>query len=506
VSPAPPQPPVVALAGLSKRFGGTLALDGVDLDFLGGEVHALVGQNGSGKSTLIKILSGFHSPDAGSLKVNGAPVTLPAAAGELRQLGIQFVHQDLALVPTMSVLENLRLGRFSRGALGRIHWRSERATARRALARFALGVDPSTPLGDLTEAERAVVAIARAVQAFEAGSGRGMLVLDEPTAALPEKEVKRLFDAVREVAASGSAVLFVTHDVGEVLTIADRVSVLRDGRLAGTRATFELDEGRLVELILGRELGELYPPVEHRTGETALEVTGLSGAVATAVDLRVRKGEVLGVTGLAGAGHDEIPYLLCGARPRRAGTIKLEGRELTSGSPAASKRAGLALLPADRQRLGGIGRATVRENVTLTDLPAFRRGIAIDRRRERTAVEEVLARFSVTPAEPERALYTLSGGNQQKALLARWLRNAPRVLLLHEPTQGVDVGARKGIFEILRAAASDGTSILYASTEYEDLANVCDRVLVLRRGRVVAELTGERLTQDHIVKCCYHGG
>jgi ribose transport system ATP-binding protein len=483
-------PALLSVRDLRKSFGGTQALKGVSLDVRGGEVHGLVGQNGSGKSTLIKILSGYHEPDAGE-------VAVPAEAG------LDFVHQDLGLVPTLSALENLRVGRYETGRLRRIHWRSERRRVASLLQRFDLDIDPNTPIERLSQAERAVVAIMRAIDDLEEHHGAGVLVLDEPTAALPAHEVGRLFSAIRRITESGSGVLFVTHNLDEVFEITDRVTVIRDGARVHTGPTAELTERALIELIVGHELGDLYPVVRGEAAEPAMEVESLSGSVVKDVSFAAHRGEIVGLTGLVGAGQDELPYLLYGATLVSGGQVRVAGRLLEHPSPQRSLAAGVVLLPADRQRHSAIPGATVKENVTLPVLRRFRRGLRLDHRGERTAVQEVLGRFDVRPADPDRPLVKLSGGNQQKALLARSLRMDPLVLLLHEPTQGVDVGARRGIFEILRDAAAAGASIVYSSIEYEDLANVCDRVLVFRRGRLVAELEGERLTKEAIAAHCY---
>jgi ribose transport system ATP-binding protein len=289
-----------------------------------------------------------------------------------------------------------------------------------------------------------------------------------------------------------------------VFAITTAVSVLRDGRVVASTPTADLDEPRLIELIVGRELAAAAAPYEHRAGSTAMAVSGLRGSLADGVSFETRAGEILGLTGLVGAGHEEIPYLITGARPATAGTVTVDGTGLSQPSPQRSQDAGVVLLPADRQRQSAILGATVKENVTLPALKSFRGRLGrLDHRAERTAVQDVLERFEVHPRDPERPMMTLSGGNQQKALLGRCLRMQPKVLLLHEPTQGVDVGARQGIFATLRAAADDGAAVVYASVEYEDLANICDRVLVLRRGRVVADLRGEDCTQEAIVANCY---
>jgi ribose transport system ATP-binding protein len=476
----------------------------VSLAIAAGEIHALLGQNGSGKSTLIKILSGYYTPDSGTIAIRGAELKPPIASDELRRLGVSFVHQDLGLVDTMSVLDNLRVGRYATAFGGRIPWRRERERARALLRPFGLDVDPRLPVGRLSRTEKAIVAIARALQDFHELEGGGLLVLDEPTASLPEHEVDRLFAAVRRAKEEGSSVLFVSHRLEEALEISDRVSVLREGRLVATRPTAELDQRSLVASILGRDLGELYPDAELEPAAPLLEVRELTGAVARDVSFQLRESEILGLTGLVGAGHDELPYLVVGAQPAVSGEVAVRGRTLRPRTPRAAVRAGIAFLPADRQRLAGTPRATVRENVTLPTLASYRRVRGLDRGRERREANAVLERLGVHPRDPERLLAQLSGGNQQKALLGRWLKMRPSVLLLHEPTQGVDVGARQAIFRILRDTAAEGASILYSSAEYEDLAHLCNRVLVFRRGRVVRELAGAGLTHDAIVDACYH--
>ena len=479
-------------------------------------MHALLGQNGSGKSTLIKVLAGYHAADEGVVELRGERLELPLPTAELRRRGLAFVHQELGLVDTMSVLENLRVGRFRTGPGRRIRWRSERRRARALLRSFDLEVDPRTPVGRLSRTARAIVAIIRALDDMRAlgtdgeldeePRANGLLVLDEPTASLPEDEVRLLFDAMRRVADTGSSVLFVTHRLEEVLGACDVVSVLRDGRHVATERIDRVDERRLIGLILGRDLEALYPETDHRAGEPVLRADGLTGDVAHDVSLTLRRGEILGLTGLVGAGHDELPYLVYGARRPAAGAVEVGGRRIEETSPQRARDCGVALLPADRQRQAGIPRATVKENVTLPVLRRYRRFGRLDHGRERRDVRDVLRRFHVRPPDPGRRLDTLSGGNQQKALLARWIEIGPQVLLLHEPTQGVDVGSRREIFELLEAAVERGTAVLYASAEHEDLARLCDRVLVFRRGRIAHELVGAALTKESIAAACYAAG
>jgi len=367
--------PVLAVEGLSKSFGATQALNGVSLEVGTGEVHGLVGQNGSGKSTLIKILSGYHAADVGTVRVHGEPVRLPMTRADNQRLGVAFVHQDLGLVGSASVLENLRVGRYETGPGRRIRWGAERARTRRLLERFELALDPDTPIERLSQAERAIIAIVRAVHDVEAHRGSGLLVLDEPTAALPAHEVHRLFAAVRTIADSGSGVLIVTHNLDEVFEITTTVSVLRDGSVVAAGPTAELDERRLIELIVGRPLAATAPAGRRRAGATALAVSGLRGERVDDVSFEARAGEILGLTGLVGAGHEEVPYLATGARPAAAGRIAVRGAELSRPSPERSKASGMLLLPAALER-SGLGRLSSAPRTAMRPAAAGRAPVA----------------------------------------------------------------------------------------------------------------------------------
>jgi ribose transport system ATP-binding protein len=492
---------LLEVRGLSKGFGGTQALAGVDLTVLAGEVHALVGQNGSGKSTLIKILSGYHAPDAGSIEMDGARVRLPLRPGEPEGHGLAFLHQETSLSEGMSVLENLRLGRYETTWYGRLLWRRERGRVRRLLESMGLDLDPDLPIRDVPQAERALIGFVRAAE--EVSERKGVLVLDEPTASLPAPAVAQLFEAIRGVAARGSSVLFVSHRLEEVLEISDRISVIRDGRLVGTVERAGASEGQLIEMMLGRALGELYPARAAREGERFFGVHGLTGKIATDISFDVHRGEVIGLTGLVGMGQDEVLYLAYGSTDRGTGAVTVGEKAIARPTPQSMRKAGVALLPADRARESGTLGASVLENVTLPVLGRFFSGGLLHHGTERAEVLRLLSRFDVRPPLPHAPLGSLSGGNQQKALLAKWLQLRPEVLLLHEPTQGVDIGSRKQIFEIIREVAASGTGVVIASAEYEDLAHLCNRVLVMRRGRLVAELTGGDLSEDRIIEYCY---
>jgi ribose transport system ATP-binding protein len=493
------------LTGLSKTFGIAKALDDVSLQLDRGQILGLVGRNGSGKSTLIKVLSGYHVPDPGAtLEIGGVPVSLPVPPAEAYRHGLAFVHQDLGLLPDLSVLENIRIGRFATGLGWHIRWSAERKLVDQALQRFGVAVTPEALVGDLREVDRALVAIVRAFLDLQQ-SEHGILILDEPTAYLPRDSVDQLFSTVRRVAAEGTAVVFVSHRLDEVMALTDRTTVLRDGRVVATVTTSDSDEENLIELILGSRLDDFYPEPHHPSTEVALQVIGLSGAVAHDVDLTVHVGEIVGLTGIAGAGYDEVPYLMFGASPATAGSVTIDGKtvDATDLKPRAAMAAGMALLPADRQRNSGVGEFDLTQNVSLPVLAKYFHGGRLHHHAERNRVAELLQAYSVRPPDPDAPLGQLSGGNQQKALLAKWLQRDPAILLLHEPTQGVDVGAKQDVFERLRDAAEAGAAIILCSAEYEDLAHLCDRVLVFQGGRVAAVLSGGELTEDRIVEQCY---
>jgi ribose transport system ATP-binding protein len=502
--------PRLELRGLSKSFGGTHALRDVGLSVLPGEVHGLLGENGSGKSTLIKILAAFHDPDAGELYVDGEHVRLPLAPGKFRELGMSFVHQDLGLVGSLSVLENLRVAEIasSRSRLG-ISWRRERRRARETFERYGVRIDPSALVADLKPVERALLAIVRALEEIRAvGRGHGLLVLDEPTVFLPKEGVERLFALIRDAAAGGASILFVSHDLDEVREITDRVTVLRDGALVGTVGTRDTSETRFVEMIIGRQLAAL-PDVEHADlteRRVGVSVEGLTGASVKDVSFEMHEGEIVGLTGLLGSGFEEVPHLLYGARQAATGTLNLRDEviELRRLTPSTAVRSGLALIPADRKTDGSVGSLPVVENLALSVLDRYFNGVSLERRKMRRETGALMGEFDVRPNDPALPYGLLSGGNQQKALLAKWFQTEPRLLLLDEPTQGVDVGARQQIFGLLRTAVEErGMHVLCASSDYEQLSLLCDRVLVFGRGRIWRQLVGEEVTKERIIEQSY---
>ena len=493
MSPSPS--PRLAVEGLSKTFPGQLALDNASLTVAPGEVHALLGQNGSGKSTLIKILAGYHQPDPGATAAkDGEPFELGSAAAG-HAAGIRFIHQDLALIPELTVTDNLALGGGYRGR-GWISDRKETSAAQELLNEWGVLVDAKSPLRALGQADRTMVAIVRAVR--DGVRSGGMLVLDEPTAALPRHEVDYVFTLVRQLRDRGASVLYVTHRLSEVFQLADTVTVLRDGKVAGSRPVAGMNHDDLVAMIIGRSLGNIYPEIPEPLDKPVLTIDDVRGESVHTLSLQLHEREIVGIAGLTGSGRESVADLLFGTRTRDAGAVRVDGIEIRPGSPKDSIAKGLALLPADRKGVGSIPALTVRENVTLPAISS--RWSWLSDRAERRDVRGWLTRLGVTPADPDRALSTLSGGNQQRALITRWLRCKAKVFLMDEPTQGVDIQAKVAIYEAIRDAANGGATVLVASTDNDELAAICDRVIVMRDGREAISLAGAQLTAEAIVE------
>jgi ribose transport system ATP-binding protein len=505
--------PVLHVTDIAKSFGGAKALDGVSFTVMPGEVHGLLGKNGSGKSTLVKILAGFHAPDpGGTLEFNGEHVHLPLKPGDFRRLGMSFVHQNLGLALSLTVLENLRFAHLTTEKRPFINWRAERRQAAEALARFGLTIDPGERVDRLSPIERALLAIVRAfeeIRAECAATGRpGLVLLDEPTPFLPREGVEKLFALIRSIAATGSSVIFISHDIEEVMAITDRITVLRDGTVAGQLETAHATHEQIVEQIVGRSLARRAEPVHTKTATPApfARIENIAGATLRPTNFAIGKGEILGLTGLIGSGYEEAPYLIFGARPSRSGVMRLsEGPPiaLAAMSPSRSISLDFALLPGDRQNAGGVDSLSVVDNMLLPDVRRFFRGGFLRHGAMLREARALGTRYEVRPNEPSAKLSSLSGGNAQKVLIARWMNRNPKLLLLDEPTQGVDVGTRVQIYAALRAAASSGRSIVCASSDPEQLAEICDRVLVFARGRICREITGAELTKDGIAEACY---
>jgi ribose transport system ATP-binding protein len=484
------------LDGVSKQFNGNYALSDVSVEVRRGEVHALLGANGSGKSTLIKILSGYHQAESGAEAwIGGQRLNLGSAA-DAHRCGLRVIHQDLGLVDDLSILDNIALG----GVYQHRYWISDRresGAVSALLARYDVPVDPQRLVGALSSAEKTMVAIVRALR--DLPDTGGLLILDEPTASLPEKEAGQVFDLVRSVSAQSGGVVYVTHRLDEVFELADRVTVLRDGRVAATRDVSEVTHDELIELIVGRPVDKIFPTAVSRTAESVvLSVSGLSGPQVVDASFDVHGGEIVGVVGLTGSGADELLPLIFGAGGRHAGEVRA-GRELVkANSPSDALAKGLAFAPSDRGRLSTIQSWTLSENLTLPQLEDITYRTWLSVRAERAESAHWLREFDVRPSEPSAVISALSGGNQQKTVLAKWLRCRPLVLMLQEPTAGVDVGARSHIYDAINSAATDGAGVLISSSDVDEICGLCSRVLVTARGRLVATLTGDDISPTQI--------
>jgi ABC-type sugar transport system ATPase subunit len=472
---------LLEVRGVRKAYPGVTALAGVDFAVTAGEVHALLGENGAGKSTLMKVIAGSVVPDAGRVEIDGRPVRAghPTAS---RERGIATVYQELSLVPALSIGENIQLGRWPLTRAGTVDWDRLHQTAGERLRRVGVTADPRTPARALGIADRQLVEIAKAL-----GDGIEVLLLDEPTSALSDPEAQRLFAIVRELTAAGVGVVYVSHMLSEVLEIADRVTVLRDGRTVGVVRAADVTEARLAEMMVGRKLSGRPARADPASsaGEIALRLRGVACPPRLRpVDLELRSGEVAGFFGLVGAGRTRLARTVFGLEPAATGTVEVFSRPLRVGSPPDAVAAGLGFLGDDRA-LGVVPRMSVAENITLASLGRLGRGPLIDRRRQRATAQRYVDDLAIHPPSLDRDAGTLSGGNQQKVVLARWLCSGCRVLVLDDATRGIDVGAKEEVFRLVRRLADAGMAILYFTSELKEAKTLCDRVFVMAGGRIV---------------------
>ncbi|KPF42174.1 sugar ABC transporter ATP-binding protein [Rhizobium sp. AAP43] len=501
---------VLQMTDIRMRFGSHYALKGVSLSIRRGEVFGLLGQNGSGKSTMIKVLAGFHQPEEGSKVVLwGQEMALPLDQMDIKKRGVAFVHQHLGLIPSLSVVENMRVTALGRRNPWLVSWKKEAEHVAKLFAEFDLTIDPFAIVADLPPVERAFVAIVRAfddLKSSDAGyGGEGILVLDEPTPFLPAEDVQRMFALIRSIVKTGASVVIVTHDIDEVLDITDRVAVLRDGELVSVLDTRNAERQTILDTIVGSRIDAFAKARRTEARPAAISIRGATDGTSQPFDLDIAEGETVGVTGLIGSGFAALPYLIYGAR-KGFGQLTVQGKtiNLSSITPARAQSLGIALLPGDRLGAAGIGSLSVADNITLPVLDAHMRPYGLDRRsmdREAARLSQV---YDIRPPRPDMMLGALSGGNQQKVLLAKWLQIKPKLLMLDEPTQGVDFGARQQIFKALDRATAEGTSILCASTDNEQLEQICDRVIVFSKGRPVAELKGGEITRKAITEACFY--
>ncbi|HWC82959.1 MAG TPA: sugar ABC transporter ATP-binding protein [Pseudonocardiaceae bacterium] len=486
--------PVIELDGVSKSFGAVRALSEVSLRLYGGEVHGLAGENGAGKSTLIKTLAGVHQPDTGTVRRGGEPVVFHGPA-DARDAGVAVIYQEPTLFPDLSVAENIFMGRQPRTSLGRIDRAAIRTATEELFTRLGVAMRPDDPARGLSIADQQIVEIAKALS-FDAK----VLIMDEPTAALTGSEVARLFGVVRALRDSGAAVLFVSHRLEEFFEICQIVTTLRDGRWIATEPTEGLTEDDIVQRMVGRSLDELYPKQETTPGEVALSVSRLTReGVFTDISFEVRTGEIVGLAGLVGAGRSEVARAVFGIDRWDAGSVTVLGKKLPAASPTAAMSAGVALVPEDRRAQGLVMDMSIERNIGLAGLKKLSHAGLMSRSGERSRARDWSIRMQVKFARLADAVSTLSGGNQQKVVLAKWLATGPAVLIVDEPTRGIDVGTKAEVHRLLSQLAADGMAVLMISSDLPEILGMADRVLVMHEGRLAAEIPRAQATEETVM-------
>ncbi|WP_208636370.1 sugar ABC transporter ATP-binding protein [Mesorhizobium helmanticense] len=485
--------PLLRLEGVTKRFGATLALNGVHFDLRSGEVHALMGENGAGKSTLMKILAGNVQRDAGTILIDGREIDVRSPR-DARTHGIAIIHQELNTVPAMTVAENLALGHEPRTRLGVLDRRRMVAEARAKLARINAGIDPNRPLGSLSVGMQQMVEIARAVS-----EDARVLVLDEPTAALSRAEAQQLYRIIGQMRSAGVGLIYISHRMEEVWQLADRVTVFRDGTYVGTGAMGDISPSDVVRMMVGRPIADLYRHAPRQPGEVVLDVSGLAGDGAGPVDFTVRAGEVVCMAGLIGSGRTEVGRLLFGADRRSTGRVLVDSRESRPADPSAAIAQGMGMVPEDRKDQALFLDHSVEDNIALSSLDRFVTAGVVRSGQVRTAVTRQMQRLHLRLNALGLPVRALSGGNQQKAALARWLLRDSRVLILDEPTRGVDIGAKREIYELIDELARAGKAVLVISSDLPEAIGISDRLLVMRAGRIVHEMDSADATEEEVM-------
>ncbi|MFE4643036.1 sugar ABC transporter ATP-binding protein [Streptomyces sp. NPDC056730] len=492
--PATGPAPVLALKDVSKSFGAVRALRDVSLQLFPGEAHALAGENGAGKSTLIKTLAGVHSPDAGEVVLDGETVVFHGPA-DARDAGIAVIYQEPTLFPDLSIAENIFMGRQPRRALGRIDHRAVRDTTAALMKRLGVELDPDRPARGLSIADQQIVEIAKALS-FDAR----VLIMDEPTAALTGSEAARLFSVVRTLRAEGAAILFISHRLEEIFALCQRVTTLRDGRWISSEPLAGLSEDDLVRSMVGRDLGELYPKQSADVGEIALSVRRLTReGVFRDISFEVRRGEIVALAGLVGAGRSEVAQAVFGVDRADAGEVVVDGQSLPAGSPTAAMDAGLALVPEDRRQRGLVMDMSIERNIALTGLGRLGRGGMVRRVLERGRAADWAVRLQLKYNRLADPVGVLSGGNQQKVVLAKWLATEPAVLIVDEPTRGIDVGTKAEVHRLLSSLAAEGLAVLMISSDLPEVLGMADRVLVMHEGRLTAEIPRAEATEEAVM-------
>jgi ABC-type sugar transport system ATPase subunit len=487
-------PPILGLENISKSFPGVQALDGVHFEMLPGEVHALLGENGAGKSTLIKIVSGVYRPDVGAIRIDGELVSF-GDPREAQKRGVATIYQELSLYSELTVAENIFIGHAPRNRLGMVDWTSMYRRAREILASLNIhDIDVRRKVGTLTVGNRQRVEIAKALSL-----NARILIMDEPTAALTEADVVRLFDIVRLLRERGVGIVYITHRLNEVFELADRVTVLRDGKYVGTKPISETNEDALINMMVGRTIDQLFPKLDVEIGEPVLEVRNLTRRPNPRdVNLEVRAGEIVGLAGLVGSGRSELAQVIFGITPAESGEILIDGKTVQIKHPGHAMKLGIAYVPEDRGTQGLIRQMRIRENVSLAVLRSLVSGVFVNRGEERTLAEKTVGDLNIRAYSVEQVVNKLSGGNQQKVVVGKWLASRPRVLIMDEPTRGIDVGAKAEIHRMMSELAQQGLAILMISSELPEIMGMSDRIIVMREGRAVAEFDRTEATQESV--------
>ena len=493
--------PILELDAIEKSFPGVRALKGVSFDVHAAEVHALLGENGAGKSSLIKVVSGVYQPDAGTMSIDGKPVRF-ANPIEAQRAGIATIYQELLLFPELTVAENIFMGHAPRKSFGGIDWREMQRKARELLASLDIhDLDVTRVIGTLSVGNRQRVEIAKALS-----HNARILIMDEPTAALTERDVERLFAIVKLLRQRGVGIVYISHRMEEIFILSDRVTVLRDGEKIKTMNTADTNRDELVQAMVGRRLDALFPKLPAKIGEPVLEVRNLVRKPQTRdISLTLRAGEILGLAGLVGSGRTELAQVLFGITPAESGEIKINGKAETIDSPITAKRLGIAYVPEDRGIQGLVRPMKIRENVSMAVLKSVARGWFLDRGMEVDLAQKSMKRFDIRASSIEQVVNKLSGGNQQKVVLSKWLAAGPKVLILDEPTRGIDVGAKAEIHRLMSELAQQGMAILLISSELPEIMGMSDRILVMREGRIAAEFPRAQATQEAIATAMMGG-
>jgi len=489
------QTPALRLEGIVKTFPGVRALDDVSFEVMPGEVHALMGENGAGKSTLMKVLGGIHQPDAGRIIVGEQPVVMTSPL-EAKAKGIVFIHQELSLAEELPVAENIYLGELPRKSFGRVDWDTLNTRANAILKRLNVGFDAKTRVGDLSIANQQMVEIARALTVDAKA-----VIFDEPTASLTDAEKVVLFDVIEDLKRDGVGIIYISHRMEEIFRITDRVSVLRDGQYRGTLTTAETNEDEITQLMIGRSLDLSRNETHAELGDVALEVRGLScGDLYTDVSFEVRRGEVLGFYGLVGAGRTEIAETLFGLRDPTAGTILLDGQEVRIHSPADAIARGISLVPEDRKGQGLVLGMNCRDNMTLPQVDDLKAGPFVADGAEIAIFDQYRDKLDIRTPGWKQQVGNLSGGNQQKIVIGKWLSMHPSVLIVDEPTRGIDVGSKAEIHNLIRELAAQGYAVIVISSEMPEVLHVADRIVAMFNGRVMRSFTSDEVTEDNLIQ------